>query len=215
VGLLCCDLDNTLVDRAAAFRRWATAFAATHGEGAELVDWLVEIDGDGFGPRPDFYILVRDRVGITAPVSEIVADYYRDFLPQYRADVDIPDALARVRAAGWKVAIVTNGPATQVDKIRHAGLDPLVDTWCVSEIEGTRKPDPGLLRLAAQRTGVPLGGAWMIGDDAEADIGAAHAAGIRSVWLRRGRAWPLRELAPTFEAATFGEAVDRVLSCRG
>jgi putative hydrolase of the HAD superfamily len=211
MGLLCCDLDNTLVDRAAAFRRWATAFAARHEQGEELVDWLVEIDGDGFGPRPDFYVLVRERVGITVPVNELVADYYRDFLPQYRADVDVPDALARARAAGWKIAIVTNGPATQVDKIRHAGLDPLVDTWCVSELEGTRKPDAGLLRLAAERAAVPLAAAWMIGDDPEADIGAAQAAGIRSVWLRRGRTWALPELTPTFEAATFGEAVDLVL----
>ena len=57
-----------------------------------------------------------------------------------------------------------------------------------------------------------LDGAWMIGDNADADIGAAHAAGIRSVWLRHGRPWPREDFAPTYEADSFPEAVEMVFS---
>ena len=52
----------------------------------------------------------------------------------------------------------------------------------------------------------------MIGDNPDSDIGAAHAAGIRSVWLRHGRPWPREDFAPTHEADSFPEAVDMVLS---
>jgi putative hydrolase of the HAD superfamily len=34
------DLDNTLIDRAASFRRWATHFAEVHSLGPEDVAWL-------------------------------------------------------------------------------------------------------------------------------------------------------------------------------
>jgi putative hydrolase of the HAD superfamily len=215
VGLLLCDLDNTLVDRGAAFRRWATAFAAGHGHGDELVAWLVEIDGDGFGPRPEFFVRIHERLGLASSVDDLVADYYRDFLPQFRTDDDVRAALGRARAAGWRLAIVTNGPPTQLDKIHHAGLDDLVDVWCISDVEGTRKPDARLLELAAERTGVALAHAWMIGDNPDADVGAAVAAGIRSVWLRHGRSWPRDDFAPTAVADTFGEAVDIALRGSG
>ena len=52
----------------------------------------------------------------------------------------------------------------------------------------------------------------MIGDSPEADIGAAVAAGIDSVWLRLGRSWSLQGYKPTAEADTFAEAVAIVLT---
>ena len=197
MGLLCCDLDNTLVDRDDAFLRWARTFAAAHGRDDDFVAWLVEIDGDGFGPRPEFYVHIHTRLGLTTPVDDLVAAYYRDFLPQFRAEEDVRAALARARAAGWRIAIVTNGPGTQLEKIRHAGLDTLVDAWCISEVEGTSKPDAGLVELAAHRTGGDLEHAWMIGDSPEADIGGAAAMGLPSVWLHRGRDWVDNRFAPT------------------
>jgi putative hydrolase of the HAD superfamily len=51
VPLLLVDLDNTLVDRAGAFARWAREFASAHGGGAADVQWLVTADRDGLFPR--------------------------------------------------------------------------------------------------------------------------------------------------------------------
>ena len=209
--LLLCDLDNTLVDRSAAFRRWAVEFAARQRQDDGFVDWLSEIDDDGFGARPEFFVSIHERLGLVETLDELIADYYRTFLPQFRCSDDVREALGAVRAQGWFIAIVTNGPPTQNDKIRHAGLEPFVDVWCVSEVEGHRKPDVRLLESAAQRCDVPLDGAWMIGDNPDTDIGAAHAAGIRSVWLRHGRTWPREDFAPTHKADSFPEAVDWVL----
>jgi putative hydrolase of the HAD superfamily len=210
--LLLCDLDDTLVDRGAAFARWAAGFAARHDQEDEFVAWLSEIDDSGFGPRPEFFVQIHERLGLTQTVDEFVADYYDEFLPQFRSDDAVRAALASARAHGWSIAIVTNGPDTQHAKIHHAGLEPLVDTWCVSSAEGLWKPDARLLEIAAARVDLTLEGAWMIGDNPESDIGAADAAGIRSVWLRHGRAWPREDFAPTRVADSFPEAVEMVLS---
>jgi putative hydrolase of the HAD superfamily len=209
--LLLCDLDDTLVDRGAAFARWAAEFAARHGQDEAFAEWLAEIDGAGFGPRPEFFVRIHEQLGSTQTLDEFVADYYRAFLPQFRSDDDVRAALASARARGWCIAIVTNGPETQLDKIRHAGLEELVDVWCVSAIEGHRKPDARLLEIAAERCDLALDGAWMIGDNPDSDIAAAHAAGIRSVWLRRGRSWLREDFAPTYEADSFAEAVERAM----
>jgi putative hydrolase of the HAD superfamily len=209
--LLLCDLDNTLVDRGAAFRRWATAFAAAHGQDDAFVAWLEEIDGSGFGPRPEFFVLIHERLALGGSVDDVVTGYNDEFLPQFRSADHVRAARAGARGAGWRIAIVTNGPPTQLDKIRHAGLDDLVDAWCISDVEGARKPDARLLEVAAERTGGRLAEAWMIGDSPDADIGAAAAAGVRSVWLRHGRTWPRDDLVPTAEADTFAEAVDIAL----
>jgi putative hydrolase of the HAD superfamily len=212
VPLLLCDLDNTIVDRAAAFRRWATERAAAHFQDDTFIEWLIELDDNGYGPRPEFYTAFGERLCLAGSIDDIADDYYRTFLPQFRTDDEVRAALDVARARGWRIAIVTNGPSTQEDKIRQAGLDRLVDTWCVSEIEGHSKPDARLLEIAAERCRSPLSEAWMIGDDPDTDIGAAHDAGIRSVWLRLGRSWPRRDFFPTHEADSFPDAVDFVLS---
>ncbi|MFC4591855.1 HAD family hydrolase [Sphaerisporangium corydalis] len=54
-------------------------------------------------------------------------------------------------------------------------------------VEGVRKPDIRLFKVAAQRCGLPLeGGGWMVGDNLLADIGGGQEAGLRTIWIDRG-----------------------------
>ena len=106
---------------------------------------------------------------------------------------------------------MTNGSAVQLQKITATGLDRFVDVVCISEVEGHHKPDVRLLEIAAERARETFDGAWLVGDDPERDIGAAAAAGIGSVWLHRGRSWPLDECKPTAEADCFALAVEVVI----
>ena len=205
--LLLVDLDDTLVDRAGAFHTWATQFAAELGLPDGAVPWLVEHDGDGFRDRPDFFAAAKEHFAVPASVEELERDFFAVFPPSLTSTAEVRDALVAVRAAGWRIAIVSNGAPTQELKIRAAGLDELVDTWCVSSIEGCRKPDRRILDLAAARCGASLEGAWLVGDAPDADIGGAVAAGLPSIWLRRGRTWSRTDYGPTFEADTFAEAV--------
>ncbi|MER6827449.1 HAD-IA family hydrolase [Streptosporangium sp. NPDC000563] len=101
---------------------------------------------------------------------------------------EVMDGLSRLRASGWKVAIVTNGTAdNQLGKIQRTGLAEAVDAYALSGVDGMRKPDIGLFEVAAKRCGMALeGGGWMVGDNLVADIGGGRAVGLRTIWIDQG-----------------------------
>jgi HAD superfamily hydrolase (TIGR01509 family) len=187
VALAIFDLDNTLIDRAAAFRRWAEGFAAGRELGADDVAWLERADGDGFTPRGRLLAAVRERYGVEIPVARFRAE----MVQCVEVDPGVPQGLRKMRAEGWKVAVATNGEtAQQWAKLRRTGLDGHVDSVAVSEEVGVAKPDRRMFAAAAERCGERLtAAAWMIGDCPTRDVGGARAAGLRTVWLHRGRRW--------------------------
>ncbi|MFD2762551.1 hypothetical protein [Micromonospora eburnea] len=71
------DLDDTLVNRGEAFRRWAAEFCRERGLPAAAVAWLVATDRDGCVPRDWFFGEVRDRFGLATSVDRLWADYRR------------------------------------------------------------------------------------------------------------------------------------------
>ena len=207
--LLLCDLDETLLDRTDALRRWASGFVESRGLPATDVERIVSEDRHGRRTRDEFVAAVDAAL---RPDPPLTIDYLRDYVRCFELAPSTAGALRRARDAGWRIAVVSNGEQPQLDKIALVGLDRLVDAVCVSAFDGCRKPDPRLFRLAAERAGAPLEGAWMIGDDPVADVGGADAAGVRSVWLRLGRTWSHELPPPTAQADSFAAAVDLVLT---
>ena len=214
VPLLLVDLDNTLIDRAGAVGRWAREFASARGGSAADAQWIVAADRDGLEPRERLAAIIierfglddRDRVGL---VAELRGGLVRQIIP----DSAVTRALRDARAAGWVPFVVTNGTVAQQErKLRHTGLDREVAGWVISEAAGIRKPAPEIFQLAAAQAGQSLKGAWMIGDSADADIGGARNAGLPSVWLHRGRPWPLAAFQPDHRAESFPGAVQMVLA---
>jgi len=196
--LLLLDLDDTIADREAAFLAWARAVAQQWApDDADAVAYLVEQDADGYRPREELFALLAERYALREPVETLVADFrdaLRAALPPVREDVK--ERLRALRAAGWKVAVVTNGGADfQAGKIDQLELAPLLDACCISGALGVRKPDPRIFEIAAERCGGTLAGAWMVGD-AEVDVVGAHRAGIASIWLHRGREWTREDVRP-------------------
>jgi putative hydrolase of the HAD superfamily len=206
--ILFCDLDNTLVDRAVGYRAWAEHFVAGLGREPAEVDWLVEIDRDGFREREPIFEEVRSRWGLTTPVAELVERYrseYPAFLPAVGPEVS--RRLAGLRRSGWTIAIVTNGPPSQRVKVERCGLLPLVDAVVISDELGVSKPDRRIFEAAARLTGTGIDQAWLIGDSPEADIAAAVEMGIPGIWLRRGRAWSETRWRPHAVADSVEEAL--------
>ncbi|MGN9845577.1 HAD family hydrolase [Nonomuraea sp. H19] len=182
------DLDNTLIDRLAAFERWAAEFAAERELGDGAASWLVETDADGSMPMDAFFGLVRERFGLAESVDELWRAY-RARLPYLVTCRDeVLDGLDRLRAAGWAVGIVTNGMTdNQTGKIERTGLAARVDGWAISDAEGVRKPDVRLFEIGARRCGTSLrGGGWMVGDDPVKDVAGGRDAGLRTIWIDRG-----------------------------
>ena len=79
------------------------------------------------------------------------------------------------------------------------------------------KPSPLFFAMAVESLGSPAEAVAMIGDDAEADIGGAMAAGLRGVLVQTGkyRSGQEKELdpPPTFVAQNLEDAVNFLLSC--
>ncbi|WP_318783722.1 HAD family hydrolase [Plantactinospora soyae] len=186
------DLDNTLVDRAAGLRLWAQEFCVRRGLGQADVEWMVEADGDGLVPKEIFFGELRDRFRLPDSVSSLWAQYrvrHPALIPVFPG---VPAGLTRLRAEGWKVGLVTNGFAdVQLRTITGSGMGAYLDGWAISGAEDVRKPDRRLFEIAARRCGTTLSdGGWMIGDSATSDVGGGQAAGLRTVWVDRGGAWP-------------------------
>jgi HAD superfamily hydrolase (TIGR01549 family) len=209
------DLDNTLVDRAGAFRTWARAFVESRGLGDDELGWLERADGDGLLPRAALFEQVRARYRLDDPVNELVAayrkEYPRCFEPVGRETLA---ALGELRKRGWKIGIVSNGSPTQEAKIDAAGLREAVDGCAISEVVGARKPEPEIFHAAAELCGCVLDGAWVIGDSARADIAGAVACGLRSIWISRGRRWEVADYRPDRIADSVPEAVRYLLDGR-
>lgn len=207
--LLLCDFDGTVVDPDAAFRDWVTVLAERHGQDVSFIDWLLEKDRLGARRRWELYPLLRERLGLSESAEEFAEAFMHDYASQFRCLEGVFAALADVRREGHRIAIVTNGSPWQELKGRAAGVSEIVDSFCVSSIEGVWKPDAKLLQIAAERAGCPLDGAWMIGDRS-ADVEAAAAAGIRSIKLPCADDRE-SECVPTQLANSFPEAVAIVL----
>jgi FMN phosphatase YigB (HAD superfamily) len=179
VPLVIFDLDNTLVDRSGAFRRWAAEFVADHGLDPAEAGWLAAADGDGFAPRLGFVSAVRERYGMDQPVDAMLERYRERTVAYTEPYPQVPAMLDQLRAAGWQVAIATNGHvAQQSAKINGAAL--AVDAIAISE---------------------------EVGDCTTRDIAGGRGAGLRTIWMRHGRSWDPASSPPDAIVDEIREAV--------
>jgi putative hydrolase of the HAD superfamily len=202
------DLDRTLIDLDTAFLLWVEEFAEQRRLGPEGVAWLVSLDRDGYAHREVFFGKVREHFALPEPVDELWSAYRRRMPHLVQCYPGVLAGLTDLRAAGWRVGIVTNGMAdNQLGKLRQTGLANAVDGYAVSGVEGIRKPETGLFEIAAQRCGTSLAtGGWMVGDNLIADIKGAQTAGLRTIWIDRGT-WPGDEHRADHVVADITEAI--------
>jgi HAD superfamily hydrolase (TIGR01549 family) len=204
------DLDNTLLDREQAFALWTRQFIAVHGLGADASPTIGRADADGYKPREEFFADLRREFDITTSINELLADYYVEYPSKFSVEPEVLDAVRSLRAAGFKVGVVTNGPPSQSTKLEAAGIEDEFDAVCVSAVVGAHKPDRSIFEEAARLCGLPLVG-WMVGDSPEADIAGGLEAGLRTIWMSRGREWIDLNYSPEFTVSSIPAAVEIIL----
>lgn len=92
----------------------------------------------------------RSRRSLKASVEELWGRYRIRMPYLVRCRPEVMDGLARLREAGWKVAIVTNGMAdNQLGKLGATGLADAVDAYALSGVEGIRNPGSAWPRYSA------------------------------------------------------------------
>jgi FMN phosphatase YigB (HAD superfamily) len=220
VPLALFDLDNTLLDREAAFARWAGAFVVRLGLAAtpvplgklpeDPVVFLVEADRDGFAPRDEVFEALKSRYSLDVDVADLVEEYRESYPHAFELSGAARSGLRALRSGGWKVGVVTNGLKFQEAKLIATGLIDEIDACCVSGTVDSWKPDPFIFEEAARRCGVGLDG-WMVGDSPEADIRGGQGVGLKTIWLQRGRAWTLDPPLPDAQVGTVEAAIDLIL----
>lgn len=131
---------------------------------------------------------------------------------------DVPDALARLRGAGFLLVVTTNQPDVARGKQSRAGVEAInaylaeqlpLDEIVVcyhddADLCDCRKPKPGMIRAAAERHGIDAAASYMVGDRWR-DIDAGLAAGCTTILIERGHQEELRG-KPAAVVSSLGEA---------
>jgi len=93
------------------------------------------------------------------------------------------EALARLKSARIKLAIVSNAEGQIDADARRYGLHPFFDVIIDSHVVGVAKPDPRIFQIALERLGVAAEEARFAGDIYSIDILGARAAGIEAALI--------------------------------
>ncbi len=174
------DLDNTLIDRDAAFVSWLQSHPSIANVDR---DELVALDAGGHGPRRALFL----RLGLLLQVSTAQArSLFERELPQH---VKLRSGAIELLSGfpGPKIVITNGSSRMQRAKLAGASLLPLLDGVVVSQEFGNPKPHPSIFLHALDLAGVSACDAaqvLMIGDDPLADVAGARAVGITALLLR-------------------------------
>ncbi|HVO52314.1 MAG TPA: HAD-IA family hydrolase [Thermoanaerobaculia bacterium] len=145
----------------------------------------------GFWRR--FVGTVFSRVGggaLPEPLLEELVAHFREE-GHWALDPDALPVLAELRAAGLRLAIVSNWDSSLPLLLERLHLAAAVDAVVVSALVGVSKPARGIFDEAVRRTGVAHAETLHVGDSLTDDYHGARDAGLSALLLdRRGRARP-------------------------
>jgi putative hydrolase of the HAD superfamily len=104
---------------------------------------------------------------------------------RFSAYPDVPAALARLRARGLTLLVVSNWDVSLPAVLHRVGLEGMVDGVVTSAEVGRPKPAPEIFAAALVLAGCAPGRGVHVGDSLDQDVHGALAAGVRAVLLRR------------------------------
>jgi len=180
------DLDGTLVDSApdihAALDRLMARLGLAPFRRAEVVAMI----GDGVAVLVERALAARGRPFDPAVVAAFSADYTAHAAVETRPFPGIPEALAALETAGWRLAVCTNKPAAATAALLEGlGLGGRFAAVGGGDSFPVRKPDPGHLLGTLRAAGGGPERAVMIGDHRN-DVLAAQGAGLPCLFASWG-----------------------------
>jgi phosphoglycolate phosphatase len=199
------DLDGTLVDSlpdlAACLNRVLVA-RALPPLGLTEVRAMV---GDGVAVMLDRAFSVCARPRDASALDDFMSDYAAHLADATRPYPGVAPTLARLAAAGWRLAVCTNKP----ERLAQRLLDRLDLARHFAAIGGgdsfpARKPDPAHLLATLAAAGGAPGRAVLVGDGVN-DLRAARAAAIPYVFAAWGYGSPDLAAGAVARAESFAE----------
>ena len=199
------DLYGTLLcygDVQAAWLDWIGAFyegLTPHGLRMSPAEFSIQCDGFFTRPEPKSrnktFTIYEARVdalcldlGLDVPASDIskIADAAASAWHRYlHLDPECHAVMAELRTR-CSLALVSNfdHPPYAERLLADLGLTDYFATVIISGAVGVKKPDPGIFRIALERTGLDANQVVHVGDTDEDVIGAS-AAGIQPILIAR------------------------------
>ncbi len=121
------------------------------------------------------------RTNIREEDKQTLMQAYR-VLPAYD---DVPQALAKIRAAGFRMYGFSNGIAEAVSGLlEHAGISQYFDGVVSVDTVKTYKPNPDVYQHFVETTGSDKTNAWLVSSNPFDVQGAIHF-GMQAAWLHR------------------------------
>lgn len=136
---------------------------------------------------PDYFDDLLAGAGLEAAVSA-------ELVPRLRARhresnlwrvpfADAAATIARLRAAGLRLGVVSNADGRAAAVLEAAGLADGFDAILDSHLEGVEKPDAEIFHRALARVGARADCAVFVGDIVSIDVVGARGAGVRPILI--------------------------------
>src|SRR5215470_12964498 len=194
VGVEACVFDayGTLFDFAAAARGCRDVLGDSIDKVTALwrdkqlqYTWLRALQGQ----HADFWQVTSDALDFALETMAIKRPGLRDRLMNLYLTLDafpeVPDVLRRLKQAGLRTAILSNGSPRMLDAaVEAAGLTSVLDAVLSVEEVGVYKPHSKVYQLAVDRLAIPAAAIAFQSSNAW-DAYAASAFGMQVVWCNR------------------------------
>lgn len=204
------DLDDTIIDLGSAEAAWRAVCesaaqevdgldaAALYAAIARIREWFWSDPERHRQGRADLRAASRGIVhqalsslGHDRPeLATIVADTYRDFRNgAIRVFPGAVETLERLRTAGIRLGLVTNGSAAaQRAKIERFNLARHFEHVLIEGEFGCGKPDTRVYVAAMEALRSQPDTTWSVGDNLEWEVAAPQRLGLYTVWVDAARA---------------------------
>ena len=147
--------------------------------------WLRSLMGE----YKDFWQLTADALDYALAQTGVspasVRDRLMDAYLKLDAYPEVPAMLGRLKSAGMKLAILSNGEPNMLEAaVNGAGLSGLLDNVLSVDGLGIYKPHPSVYQLAVDRLDVDAEAVAFQSSNAW-DVHGASVFGFRPVWINR------------------------------
>ncbi len=183
------DLDQTLLDRTATFKRFLEKQYSKFQTDLksvsknEFISTCQQYDNNGYTAKGVLYARVCNKYSLSIS-DKLLADFQKEYGKEPILFTNVVAAL-KTLSSNYKLALITNGfSKVQNAKINNAGIRNYFDVIKISEEEGVKKPNPVIFERCVNQLGVLASQAVYIGDHPEKDVVAAQQFGLQGIWRR-------------------------------
>ncbi|MCH7392693.1 HAD-IA family hydrolase [Acinetobacter dispersus] len=184
------DLDQTLLDRTTSlikFLTWQINFfqLVTAHDRESFIQRFLELDDNGKVWKDRVYENLIQEFSIHGHSKEILlTSYINDFNKFSCCFEHVENTIIQLKQQGYLIGLISNGRTPfQEHNFYALGLTEFFSSTIVFEAIGLRKPDPAIFLLSCQQLGVHPKDCTFVGDNELADIQAAKAVGMKTIFF--------------------------------